>query len=1404
MAVNQETINLLADLLYCEQDGQSAYQIWLDRGNVGTPQDFLDSLTGAIGPQGKSAYEIWLDDGHEGTETDFLNWLKGADGSIGLTGTDGAATNIIYIDHDHLISPITAPAPSINVPDGWLDDPITNITNAHWQSVGKRPDGVSPYTWGTPQRVRGIKWFSDSGAPSNIVGAELEDYYLDVITEDVYQLFSGPTWNITTNIQGTNANQVEFLFQDSPTKPTIASSSTVAEAIATGWLDNYPLSIGSVIWTVKGTDSNGDGIYNWGNVTQFTGDKGDIGLSGNAIDFTYIIKATRPSAPTDTANPPITGNPDGDIWTATPASLPNDNSILWKSMGVLPIGSTDWYWEDPVQASVVNGTIIDYIYIIASSTPTEPADGPYPTNTDPALGWADTPGEPGTTTEFLYMSTATLQPDGVTWAFSEPIRLTGLATNSKSVNFNFTVNRGFLKKGDTVEDTNVNFTYLPVGFTPSSTVEWKIDDTVIVSDTLLNNDKTTYKGFISKDTYLNDTINLYPSAMEGNTVRMLSVHVEEDGNTYFDQEEIYLVDEGSIICVANDTNVPLQIDTQGNPVYVGLEVRGYVGGRQDQGNFTYSAIGTNITATENVNTGDIVISNLVGTSATVTATATYTPTGESDDVTINVFTVANGIDGASPVKGVDYDDSPRINSGYVYYKTTLTNDPTTAPNASGTVTYNFSTDSFSNLNINWQQEPVNAEIPANTNESYWATYYTVTEDIDGNGDRTGTGTVSFSGSYFKSTVFDGLVTFTNLNDELADPNSTNITTIDGGKIIASSHVLVEGQGTLATATNWNLMGETSIPVKGALVGQCSTETVDNVVTGINAGVVGATEVSTSNWAVGVAGIGKGATTATKNIGIWGSSQNDAGTGVHGRTTTGYGVQGYCDRTTQGVGYAGFFNHNNGSGDQTRVTLASAESGNAIDTLGDITISSGNVLTIGSTDLTEALIGQIGGGSGTITSVGAGTGLTDSGTATDPVLNISFAGTGSATTASKSDHTHTGYVSTNSGDQSISSSSTNYGLKVYQTSNAPGLMVDTNSTSLNSSLWLQRSSNVSTTWGMVNNTSNQLAFYWTNETTPEAYVTSDGYINARSGFRVNGDALNYSHVGACSNIDSRLSDARTPLEHSHPYADSTHAHSIDDLTKGTAGYFLKTNGSTNFWSSVTVVPEDIGNGEMNITGWPPTASDYAWTVGVITARCGASGQVAGVYKNSANTQVAWLAGDSYALYVAIGASGPFTGAHDAIIDATIVLNIGDIVVDQKVLIKKDVSNALTQVSLSNQVNQKNVIGVLTNNALLDIPENLAVNSNLLDEEAVCPKLEALRLQGLKYTVINSIGEGQINVCGENGDLEAGDFITTSSMVGKGMKQDDDLVHNYTVAKVREDVTFSSPDEVKMVACIYLCG
>lgn len=84
-------------------DGKSAYELWKEKGNIGTEQDFLNSLKGAkgdIGQQGQkgekgntgeSAFETWkrIKSKPTANETEFLDSLKGAKGDTGNKGADG-------------------------------------------------------------------------------------------------------------------------------------------------------------------------------------------------------------------------------------------------------------------------------------------------------------------------------------------------------------------------------------------------------------------------------------------------------------------------------------------------------------------------------------------------------------------------------------------------------------------------------------------------------------------------------------------------------------------------------------------------------------------------------------------------------------------------------------------------------------------------------------------------------------------------------------------------------------------------------------------------------------------------------------------------------------------------------------------------------------------------------------------------------------------------------------------------------------------------------------------------------------------------------------------------------------------------------------------------------------------
>lgn len=54
--------------------------------------------------------------------------------------------------------------------------------------------------------------------------------------------------------------------------------------------------------------------------------------------------------------------------------------------------------------------------------------------------------------------------------------------------------------------------------------------------------------------------------------------------------------------------------------------------------------------------------------------------------------------------------------------------------------------------------------------------------------------------------------------------------------------------------------------------------------------------------------------------------------------------------------------------------------------------------------------------------------------------------------------------------------------------------------------------------------------------------------------------------------------------------------------------------------------------------------------------------------------------------------------------------------------------------------------------------------------------------INRVVVNGIGEGSIWIVNTNGNFENGDYIQSSEVAGYGERQDDDVLHNYTVAKI----------------------
>jgi len=109
-----------------------------------------------------------------------------------------------------------------------------------------------------------------------------------------------------------------------------------------------------------------------------------------------------------------------------------------------------------------------------------------------------------------------------------------------------------------------------------------------------------------------------------------------------------------------------------------------------------------------------------------------------------------------------------------------------------------------------------------------------------------------------------------------------------------------------------------------------------------------------------------------------------------------------------------------------------------------------------------------------------------------------------------------------------------------------------------------------------------------------------------------------------------------------------------------------------------------------------------------------------------------------------------------------------------------SESLPIVSLSNIAYDKSVFGV--------VHDVEAIGSTTRTNEYTKGPKEL----GDNRVIVNSIGEGALWVVNTNGPLIAGDYITTSNIVGYGQKQDGDTIKNYTVAKITMNCDFNPPD------------
>jgi hypothetical protein len=244
-----------------------------------------------------------------------------------------------------------------------------------------------------------------------------------------------------------------------------------------------------------------------------------------------------------------------------------------------------------------------------------------------------------------------------------------------------------------------------------------------------------------------------------------------------------------------------------------------------------------------------------------------------------------------------------------------------------------------------------------------------------------------------------------------------------------------------------------------------------------------------------------------------------------------------------------------------------------------------------------------------------------------------------------------------------------------------------------------------------------------------------------------------------------------------------------------GVYASATGSI-FWTPESIGVDAVASGSGSVYGVRAIANSLAGgsasyvRYGVYASSTGVSyATYYGVYglangPSSTPNYGVYGSGATYDFYA--GGSGvnygPFTGSHEVKIAPGIKIEKGMIVsVTSETQIRNDskgevnLSSTLSTIRLSDKENDSGVFGVFI-------------------EEVNLPNGHWYKgKKGERFGVVNALGEGRVWITDINGEIKTGDYITTSLIPGYGQKQDDDVVHNYTLGKAIERVSWDKVDD-----------
>lgn len=309
------------------------------------------------------------------------------------------------------------------------------------------------------------------------------------------------------------------------------------------------------------------------------------------------------------------------------------------------------------------------------------------------------------------------------------------------------------------------------------------------------------------------------------------------------------------------------------------------------------------------------------------------------------------------------------------------------------------------------------------------------------------------------------------------------------------------------------------------------------------------------------------------------------------------------------------------------------------------------------------------------------------------------------------------------------------------------------------------------------------------------VGTDNFVSLQSidGSSNINNVLSYSWAGGRVALDSQSSLALTSVTSTSVTATTDVAISSGGDTAITTG----TGGSIQLTATGT-------SGNIDLT-----AGNGASNAGTISMSAGNSADILVIQGNgvveidTGSFYLPSLPTDTTSFstrYIGVTTSGAvykhsssnfFTGTH-------IYLSGSDIQIGSSVELEADKTVSATKSAKSTKVS-----GVVVQTLQLDastLEEISRVSTQDLTEQDLGKWI-------IKLAAVGDTREASclgFNICNENGEVQAGDLLVTSSTPGYLMKQDDDIIRSSTVGKAMEDVVFDESGQATGIYGYIYCG